>query len=48
MRYLSLVILFVVTALPLGAHEMRPVYLEITELSPETYEGHLESAGSRR
>lgn len=35
----GLLFAFILVAAPrLGAHEMRPAYLEITEISPETYE----------
>lgn len=36
-RFLSCLLVAGVT-LPLSAHEMRPAYLEISEISPETYE----------
>ena len=40
MRFFCCLLLFLAAsvALPLSAHEMRPAYLEITEISPETYE----------
>ena len=38
MRLLCHLFLFLTVTLSLGAHEMRPAYLEIVEISPETYE----------
>jgi hypothetical protein len=39
-RFFCQLLLFLAAAVafPLGAHEMRPAYLEITEISPEIYE----------